>query len=77
MSLLIAVDDAGPGVPAEERDHIFERFGRGSSSESKPGTGLGLALVVEHLRLEGGRVWVEDSPQGGARFVIEIPRRPT
>ena len=77
MSLLVAVDDAGPGVPAEEREHIFERFGRGSSSESKPGTGLGLALVVEHLRLEGGRVWVEDSPQGGARFVIEIPRRPT
>ncbi len=76
MSLLVAVDDAGPGVPAEEREHIFERFGRGSSSESKPGTGLGLALVVEHLRLEGGRVWVEDSPQGGARFVIEIPRRP-
>ena len=76
-TLLVAVDDAGPGVPAEEREHIFHRFGRGSSSESKPGTGLGLALVVEHLRLEGGRVWVADSPQGGARFVIEIPRRPT
>lgn len=76
-SLLVAVDDAGPGVPAEEREYIFHRFGRGSSSESKPGTGLGLALVVEHLRLEGGRVWVADSPQGGARFVIEIPRRPT
>ena len=73
---LVAVDDAGPGVPVEEREHIFHRFGRGSSSESKPGTGLGLALVVEHLRLEGGRVWVTDSPQGGARFVIEIPRRP-
>ena len=76
-SLLVAVDDAGPGVPAEEREYIFHRFGRGSSSESKPGTGLGLALVVEHLRLEGGRVWAADSPQGGARFVIEIPRRPT
>ena len=75
-TLLVAVDDAGPGVPPEEREHVFDRFGRGSSSESKPGTGLGLALVVEHLRLEGGRVWVEDSPLGGARFVIEIPRRP-
>ncbi len=76
-TLLIAVDDAGPGIPVEEREHVFDRFGRGSSSESRPGTGLGLALVVEHLRLEGGRVWVADSPQGGARFVIEIPRRPT
>ena len=75
-TLLVAVDDAGPGVPVEEREYVFHRFGRGRSSESKPGTGLGLALVVEHLRLEGGRVWVTDSPQGGARFVIEIPRRP-
>ena len=75
-TLLVAVDDAGPGIPVEEREHVFHRFGRGSSSESKPGTGLGLALVVEHLRLEGGRVWVTESPQGGARFVIEIPRRP-
>lgn len=75
-TLLVAVDDAGPGIPVEEREHVFHRFGRGSSSETKPGTGLGLALVVEHLRLEGGRVWVTESPQGGARFVIEIPQRP-
>ena len=75
-TLLVAVDDAGPGIPVEEREHVFHRFGRGSSSESKPGTGLGLALVVEHLRLEGGRVWVMESPQGGARFVIEIPQSP-
>ncbi len=73
-SLLLAVDDAGPGIPPEERERMFERFARGSWSDSTPGTGLGLALAVEHLRLHDGRVWVEDSPEGGARFVIEVPR---
>jgi two-component system, OmpR family, sensor histidine kinase MtrB len=74
-ALLFAVDDAGPGIPPEERELVFERFARGGASESKPGTGLGLALVVEHVRLHDGRVWVEASPSGGARFVVELPRR--
>jgi two-component system sensor histidine kinase MtrB len=74
--LLIAVDDSGPGVPLDERDLVFERFGRGVASETKPGTGLGLALVVEHIRLHDGRAWVEQSPTGGARFVIELPGSP-
>jgi signal transduction histidine kinase len=73
-SVLIAVDDAGPGVAPEEQLHVFERFARGGASEAKPGTGLGLALVVEHVRLHDGRVWVEDSPDGGARFVFQLPR---
>ncbi len=72
--LLIAVDDSGPGVPTDERDLVFERFRRGVLSESKPGTGLGLALVVEHTRLHDGRIWIEESPTGGARFVLELPR---
>jgi signal transduction histidine kinase len=76
-SVLIAVDDAGPGVAPEERLHVFERFARGGASEAKPGTGLGLALVVEHLRLHDGRVWVDDSPDGGARFVFQLPRDAT
>ena len=72
-SLLLAVDDAGPGIRPDEREQVFERFARGEASESKPGTGLGLALVVEHVRVHDGRVWVEESPSGGARFVVEIP----
>ena len=72
-ALLLAVDDAGPGIPPEERELVFERFARGETSESKPGTGLGLALVVEHVRLHDGQVWVEESPGGGARFVILLP----
>lgn len=76
--LRIAVEDDGPGVPEHERVYIFERFARGDRSGvpgAAPGTGLGLALVSEHARLHGGRVWVEDSPSGGARFVIELPVR--
>ncbi len=71
-----AFDDRGPGVPADERAAIFGRFARGEVGRragTTSGTGLGLSLVAEHVRLHGGRVWVEDSPTGGARFVIELP----
>lgn len=70
----IAVEDEGPGVPAEERAHIFERFGRGEVGRSAgSGTGLGLALVGQHARVLGGRAWVDDRAGGGSRFVIEVP----
>jgi two-component system, OmpR family, sensor histidine kinase MtrB len=73
----IGVEDHGPGVPVEERALIFERFARGVSAGRRSGTegaGLGLALVDEHVRIHGGRVWVEDRRDGasGARFVIEL-----
>jgi two-component system, OmpR family, sensor histidine kinase MtrB len=73
----IAVEDHGPGVPVEERDLIFERFARGAVAgrrSTSDGAGLGLALVDEHVRLHGGRVWVEDRRDGepGARFVLEL-----
>ncbi|MDP8976380.1 MAG: HAMP domain-containing histidine kinase [Actinomycetota bacterium] len=75
----LVVDDAGPGVPIEERERIFERFGRGraSSRGAGQGTGLGLSLVAEHIHLHAGRVWVEDRPGGGARFVVELPVAPS
>jgi len=74
----IAVEDNGPGVPPEERDLVFERFARGAVAgrrSSSDGAGLGLALVDEHIRMHGGRVWVEDRRDGepGARFVLELP----
>src|SRR5581483_4232052 len=74
----IAIEDEGPGVPEEERHLIFERFARGGVAGrrgSTEGVGLGLALVAEHVRLHGGRVWVEDRADGrpGARFVVELP----
>lgn len=78
VSAQIAVEDSGPGVPMEERSLIFDRFARGGSAGRRSGSdgaGLGLALVDEHVRLHGGRVWVEDRLDGdpGARFVIELP----
>jgi signal transduction histidine kinase len=77
-AVLIAVEDDGPGVPADDREAIFHRFNRGSSAGHRrgiDGVGLGLSLVAEHIRLHGGSVWVEDRADGqeGARFVIELP----
>ncbi len=74
----IVVEDHGPGVPVEERATVFERFARGSAAGRRGGSegaGLGLALVDEHVRLHGGRVWVDDRADGepGARFCIELP----
>jgi signal transduction histidine kinase len=75
--ILIVVEDRGPGVPEEERDLVFERFARGGGAGRRTGSegaGLGLSLVDEHVRMHGGRVWVEDRLDGesGARFVIEL-----
>jgi signal transduction histidine kinase len=76
-TLQIHVDDAGPGIPPGEREAIFERMHRGSAARASDarGSGLGLALAREHLRLQGGTLRVEDAPTGGARFVIELPLR--
>jgi signal transduction histidine kinase len=74
----LAVEDNGPGVPESDRQVVFNRFSRGASagrrSAGSEGVGLGLALVSEHLRLQGGDVWVEDRPDGqpGARFVVDL-----
>jgi len=73
--ILISVEDAGPGVPNSDRDRIFERFARGSNTQPSgqyTGSGLGLALAAENVRLQGGRIWVEDRLEGGARFVVEL-----
>ncbi len=73
-TVLLAVEDGGPGVAASEKGRIFERFTRGTASRHRvAGTGLGLALVVEHARSYGGDAWVEDRPGGGARFVVRFP----
>jgi len=81
LTLRIAVEDRGAGVPDSERSRIFDRFNRGDQGGSRGtdvGVGLGLALVAEHARLQGGDVWVEDREDGGqgARFVVELPLLP-
>jgi signal transduction histidine kinase len=74
----VEVDDAGPGVSEAMREQVFERFTRATSGRRADGTGsgLGLALVAQHVRRHGGRAWVEDRPGGGARFVVELPAAP-
>jgi signal transduction histidine kinase len=72
----VTVEDHGPGVSPDERSRVFERFYRGQASGQRGagnGTGLGLALVAEHVRLQGGRVWADQTDGGGARFTIELP----
>ena len=74
----LGVEDNGPGVVPAERRLIFDRFHRGRAGGRRgrdSGSGLGLALVAEHVGLHGGRVWVEDRPDStpGARFVVELP----
>ena len=66
---VIAVIDSGPGVAAEDRDLIFEPFYRANRS----GLGLGLAIAKSLVELHQGRIWVDDSPQGGSAFVVALP----
>ncbi len=72
----VLVDDAGAGVSAADRERIFDRFVRGGSRGSRPGTGLGLSLVTETLRAHGGSVRYVDRPGGGARFIVHLPLAP-
>ncbi|MGY6497951.1 MAG: ATP-binding protein [Microcella sp.] len=72
---LINIDDSGMGIPADEREKVFERFFR-SSDQTKlavPGTGLGLPIVKALVEACGGSVSVLDSPLGGTRMTIDLP----
>lgn len=67
----VAVIDHGEGVPPADRTKIFEPFWR--KSEASPGTGLGLAIARELMEKLHGRIWVEDTPGGGATFKLAFP----
>jgi len=71
----ITVEDAGPGVPARDRERIFRRFFRLPRDEQRAvaGTGIGLAVVRDLVQRSGGRCRVEEAAGGGARFVVELP----
>ena len=80
VGAFLAVDDHGPGVEPEQAEAIFERFSRGRAAGNRArgdGVGLGLSLVVEHVRLHGGVSGVSANPDGsGARFVVALPLDP-
>ena len=69
---VISVDDDGPGVPAAERERLFEPFTRleGSRGRESGGVGLGLAIVKSVAEWHGGEAHISDSPLGGARVSI-------
>jgi two-component system OmpR family sensor kinase len=71
----LVVEDDGPGLPAEERERVFERFYRGAAARAADieGTGLGLALSDLIVRAAGGRIEVGVSRWGGARFTVHLP----
>ncbi len=73
---VIAVVDHGPGIPAYDRERVFERFTQidQSDTRSKGGTGLGLSIVKSLAEVMRGSVRVEDTEGGGATFVVELPR---
>jgi signal transduction histidine kinase len=75
LGVVITVDDAGPGIAAEDRSRVFERFGRGETSGRGRGVGLGLAIVARHVQWHHGTIQVTDRPGGGARFVVELPAK--
>ena len=72
----ITVDDEGPGVPRGDREKIWDPYVRltRETESAAGGSGIGLSIVRELVRLHEGRTRVEDAPGGGARFVIEFPR---
>ncbi len=73
LGVLLSVEDAGPGIPPELKDAIFEPFRRGPDAAATPGSGLGLWLVASFARFHGGKAWVEDRDGGGAAFRVLLP----
>ena len=75
-TVVITVDDDGPGIPPAERQRVFQRFARLEHARSRAdgGVGLGLAVVDRVVRHHNGSVEVTDSPAAGARFQVILPR---
>ena len=69
-SVLVTVDDDGPGIPADKRESMFRPFASGATG----GTGLGLTIARDIVRAHGGEIVLEDSPMGGLRARLQLPR---
>jgi signal transduction histidine kinase len=71
----VAVEDTGDGIPPGAADRVFESFWRADRSRTAAtgGTGLGLAIARGLVEAQGGRIWAENRPEGGARFVFTLP----
>lgn len=71
--LRLVVADRGPGIPADEREHVFTKFYRGEGHRHATGAGLGLAICRAIAHLHGGDILVQDRDGGGAAFVTTLP----
>jgi two-component system sensor histidine kinase MprB len=69
----LVVRDHGPGIAAEDREHVFDRFYRAANARSLPGAGLGLAIVREVAETHGGSVSAEEANGGGALLRLHLP----
>jgi len=73
--LVIEVRDHGPGIPEEVLPHVFDRFYKASASRPRSeGSGLGLSIAMENAHIHGGDITAANSPEGGAVFVLTLPR---
>jgi len=72
----LVVDDNGIGIDEEYRERVFRMFQRLHVREAYPGTGIGLAIAQQIVELHEGRIWIEESPLGGARFCCTLPAGP-
>jgi PAS domain S-box-containing protein len=70
---VIWVQDSGPGIPAEEQEHVFDKFTRLNPTGSQKGFGLGLAYCRLAIEGHAGRIWVESEPGKGSRFSFTLP----
>ena len=75
--VMVEMEDEGPGIPAKERNRIFQRFYRGESEivRRKEGSGVGLYLTRQILERQGGTVCVKNGGHGGSNFVMTLPKR--
>jgi signal transduction histidine kinase len=71
--LVFSVADTGPGIPAEDLPHMFDRYWRKRNANYK-GTGLGLPISYGIVRAHGGRMWIESTVCAGSTFCFSIPR---
>ncbi|MBS44590.1 MAG: two-component sensor histidine kinase [Nocardioides sp.] len=72
---VLTVDDQGPGIAPEDREHVFDRFWRARESRTMPGSGLGLSIVRQVAERHSGTAHAEAAPGGGARLVLSLPGR--
>ncbi|GAA3374729.1 two-component system sensor histidine kinase AfsQ2 [Streptomyces sannanensis] len=73
--LVIAVRDNGPGIPEDVLPHVFDRFYKASASRPRSdGSGLSLSIAMENAHIHGGDITADNAPEGGAEFVLRLPR---